>query len=125
MGNISKMVGFLLILLLVRVPAYAVVETAGAIAPAKTLADFQREYSSTKPVVAWHKYQEYKRLQLAPRPTLEVSRMRREPMIYNVFSGTKPIIKALKPPQAKNTGYTGFPSVSSGTKPVIAFLRRS
>ena len=63
---------------LVVAPVYAMEQTSGTEAPVKTLVDFQKE-NPGKSIVAWYKYEEYKKsLQKAPRPTLETSRMRSE-----------------------------------------------
>lgn len=129
MRNYQKVAELVLPLLLVAVQAYATIETSGVgvEVPGKTLADFQKEYSGTKPIVAWHKYQEYRRLQNAPRPTLEASRMRTEPLVYDEFSGTKPIVRFINQnrPKAKTTEHVYVaPAPDSGTKPVVAFLRK-
>ena len=131
MKNFNRILGGTLVTLLVVIPAYAAMETAGIETPAKTLADFQIQYSGTKPMIAWNKYQEYKTIQNVPRPTLEVSRMRIEPLMVNQFAGTKPAVGFTRKHQAKEIApFVGTReawriSYLSGTKPVVAFLRKS
>lgn len=128
MRNYQKVLAVALPLLFVAVQAYAAMEATGVQVPAKTLGDFQKEYSGTKPIVAWNKYQEYKRLQNAPRPTLEASRMRTEPAVFDEYAGTKPIVRFLnlnRPRVAPTRGYVYIaPASDSGTKPVVAFLKK-
>ncbi len=99
MSTVTKLLGLIVILGLVAAPVYGAMETA-AEAPGKTLADFQRAYAGTKPVIAWHKFQEYQMLQKAPRTTLEPSHMRAEskPGVSdeNYDRGTKPVINFLR-----------------------------
>lgn len=97
-----KLIGSLLTLALIAVPAYAVSETAGKELPTLTLSDFQR--SGDKPVVAWNKFQDYKRrLRQAPQPTLAPSRMvtnettaPRGMSNWDDSHGTKPVVRFLK-----------------------------
>lgn len=81
-------------------------QTAGAMAPEKTLADFQRE-SGSKPVVAAQKYMAYKQgvLEQAPRPTLLPIRLRQEAParagmtlrdFQREWEGTKPVVAIQK-----------------------------
>lgn len=103
-------------------PAYAL-EAVGV--PAiKSLSDFQREYSGTKPMVAFEKYREFKYLQKFPRPTLDTARIRTEAVEQSPYlTGTKPFIKALYP--TTGSGYVIVGPVSdSGTKPSVAMTRR-
>lgn len=72
----------------------------------KTFRDFQREYSGTKPVAAFHKYQEYRQAQRAGRPVAQPTvlqvgvtdefRMRNTGKTLNDFlraySFTKPVV---------------------------------
>lgn len=106
-------------------PAYALVETSAVGVPAKTLGDFERNYSDTKPIVAWNKYQEYKRLQNAPRPTLSVSRMRTWETFEGGLSGTKPIVRATRKHVAVNTGISVLPTVGSETKPIVGYREKA
>ena len=96
MRNIMKMAGWMIALVFVTVQAYAVMESAELQAPGKSLGDFQKAYSGTKPVVAWHKYQEYLMLEKAPRTTLAPSRMREETASADPAHGSKPVIGLLK-----------------------------
>lgn len=63
-------------LLIILTPAYGASEAigSGAGSPIKTLRDFQKEYSGTKPVVAHLKYYDY--LKNTPKATLDVGHMR-------------------------------------------------
>lgn len=92
-----KVLGVLAVLAALAIPAYAAVESASEI-PGKTLADFQREYSGTKPVIAWLKFQEYQMLQRTPRTSLETSRMRTETVSADedYDHGTKPVVRFLR-----------------------------
>ncbi len=58
--------------------------------PARTLADFQKQYAATKPVVAVQKFWEYEALKATPRPTLAVSHMRTEGDTADI--STKPVL---------------------------------
>ncbi len=108
---------------LTAVPAYAL-EAVGVPA-VKTLTDFQREYSGTKPMVAFEKYREFKYLQKFPRPTLDTSRIRTEVVEPSPYlTGTKPFIKALYPTTSLGRLILG-PVSDSGTKPIVAMMRRA
>lgn len=125
MKNYIKGIGMLLVGLFVAMPAYGMIETSGIAVPARTLADFQRQYSDTKPVVAWHKYQEYQFLQNAPRPTLEPSRIRETVMLGEAGLASKPNAEFTRRHRGKETGYRGSLGFLSGTKPVVGFWRES
>ncbi len=126
MKNVIKGIGVLLVGLFVAMPAYGIVETPEMGVPAKTLADFQRQYSDTKPVVAWHKYQEYQFLQNVPRPTLEPSRMRTETIRPGEAAlASKPLAEFSRRHRGEETGYVGSIQSLSGTKPVVGFWRES
>ena len=122
---VKKILGIVVTIMFLAAPAYAVVETGAVGAPAKTLADFERSYSDTKPIVAWNKYQEYRRLQNAPRPTLSVSRMRTWETFEGGLSGTKPIVRATRKHVAVNTGISVLPTAGSGTKPIVGYRRKA
>jgi hypothetical protein len=75
MKTIKGFLGILTLSLVVVGPAYAAYEgTVSPLVPQKTLVDFQKEYSGTKPVVASLKYYDY--LKNAPNTTLDVSHIR-------------------------------------------------
>lgn len=130
MKNQIKLITLIAVLGFLAIPAYADEMAAGM--PGKTLADFQKEYSGTKPIVAWNKYHEYLALQKAPRPTLEPSRMRTEHVHPAVASGTKDIVAFLKrgdenrqslgETNPSNRDYKPASRVS-GTKDIVAFTR--
>lgn len=118
------------------IPAYAMFESVEAVG-GKTLADFQKEFSGTKPVVAWNKYMEYKFLEKAPRPTLGLSHMRIEPgegTITDYARGTKLAAGFVRYEEAqRNKGrapgrYVAREAAESdvalGTKPVVWMLKR-
>lgn len=76
MKTVKGLLGILALSFVMAAPAYAAYE-GGAIVPStpqKTLGDFQKEYSGTKPVVAFLKYYDY--LKNAPQTTLDVRHMR-------------------------------------------------
>ncbi len=107
-------------------------EISGEQMPMRTLADFQKEYSGTKPIVAWNKYHEYLALQKAPKPTLEPSRMRFESNAPESARGTKDVVAFLKRGDENRQSLAEtHPSMSeykpasrvSGTKDIVAFTR--
>lgn len=132
MKHLIKCSGFLIALGIFAVSAYAF-DSAVEQAPAKTLADFQREYSGTKPVVAWMKYHDYLSLQKMPRPTLEPSRIRMEAAPpYEGASGTKDVVKFTRSGNWNSEGLERYvdksrpflsPDPAPGTKAVVAFTR--
>lgn len=80
MKTISQFLGVMLVLSMIVLPVIPVfAETAGT-AGELTLADFQRTYAGQKPIVARSEYERYQyRLKHpAPRPTLDISRIRAE-----------------------------------------------
>ncbi len=135
MKTTLKVLGFSLAVVALSFPVYAGLEVGMAPA-AKTLIDFQRDFTGTKPVIAWHKYQDYLQMKNVPQPTLGVSRMRVSPeeMTANDYAaGTKGIAGLLKfweakrelarPQTAKIHGAV-VRDAASGTKPVVGFLKR-
>ncbi len=125
-----KLMTLITVLGLFAIPAYADEMAAGM--PGKTLADFQKEYSGTKPIVAWNRYHEYLQLQKAPRPTLESSRARMEVSLpADSSSGTKGVVAFTKSANAnseglsKNVKQSGnyIPDRASGTKSIVVFTR--
>ena len=121
MRNFMKSIAGLAVMAMAVAPVYAALETVES---AKSLADFQKQYAGTKPVVAFDKYREFNTLQKFPRPTLESSRIRTEVEVSD-FSGTKPIVKFTMShrPQRTSEAYIE-PPYGSGTKPVIAYAKR-
>lgn len=129
----NNYITFILIfaLLFSSAPILLAAERAAQI-PVKTLADFQKEYSGTKPIVAWNKYHEYLALQKAPKATLESSRMRVEYVHSSVASGTKDVVAFLKrgDENRKSAGEL-YPSTRefrpasrvSGTKDIVVFTQ--
>lgn len=133
MKNLNKLLGLVLLIGLIAMPVYAI-EEATTMASTKTLADFQKEYSGTKPIVAWNKYHEYlAELKKAPRPTLEKSRMRIEPDLSVERSrGTKDVVAFTKPSNwggeglqkyVKPTGKFYSRDSAAGTKAIVAFTK--
>lgn len=120
---------------LIAIPAFAFVEGAGVSAEGKTLADFQREYAGTKPMIAWHKYQDYKLFGEVPQPTLGEKAIRVAPEERNLedfMRGTKPVAGWLAQEEAERRAklrqgeaiiYLGLPNLTSGTKPVVQMLK--
>ncbi len=138
MKSLIGLLGVLVVSFVVVWPAYAASEGMTTDLPpsVKTLGDFQKEYSGTKPVVAYLKYYDY--LKNAPKPTLGLERMRTGPSILGVGTadqdtGTKPVVKYLKgaggfdsikrEPPARSTSSTST-DPSAGSKPVLRFLKR-
>ncbi|MBI4549410.1 MAG: hypothetical protein HY714_00590 [Candidatus Omnitrophica bacterium] len=129
----TKIAVLLILALIAAVPAFAAAESSIAV-EGKTLADFQREYAGTKPVVAWHKFQEYQLVGSAPRPTLSVNRIRLTPeeMTSTEFArGTKPAVGVLIKSEAeraaarpKTLGAVEIAAPDQGTKPVLGMLKR-
>lgn len=100
MKTINQFLGVVLMLSMIVLPATPVVaETAGT-AGELTLADFQRTYAGQKPIVARSEYERYQyRLKHpAPKPTLDVSRIRAEEPgktladFHRMYAGQKPIV---------------------------------
>lgn len=126
MKTASKFLGVMLALLLVAGPALAASEV-GMGAPAKTLKDFEREYSGTKSIVAWNKFNEYQALKNAPQPTLAVSHMRISPSELKTladyrayYSGTKDIV-VINKFFFKDRGITTSTGKQRSSKPVLKF----
>ena len=124
-----KILGLVLMVAAIAIPAYAAGE-AGVAPMGKTLAEFQNDFAGTKPVVAWHKYQDALRLKDAPTPTLSVSRMRVSPedmTIDDFAAGTKPVAGWLKyngPKQQPEAVESASKEISlSGTKPFVGALK--
>ena len=95
MNTHIKVLTVALVLILVAIPAYAVMETAGG--GELTLTDFQKMYAGQKPIVAQSEYDwyQYQLKHPAPKVTLEVSRMREEATLADfqkVYAGQKPIV---------------------------------
>ena len=86
MKTYQRILGMALTFGLVVVPAYAAVESASG-AP-QTMAEFQKMYSGTKPVIAAEKFQASQYVKELPRPTLTISRIRVEDVVTG--QGTKP-----------------------------------
>ena len=128
-----KYSGFLIALGIFAVSAYAFDSALEQAPTTKTLADFQKEYSGTKSVVAWMKYHDYLALQKMPRPTLESSSMRVEPAPpFKGISGTKDIVKFTRSRNWNSEGLEKYvdksrpflnPDPAPGTKAVVAFTR--
>lgn len=81
------------------IPAMAEQASVGAVAPGLTLSDFQRAYNGDKPIVAWHKYQDYKYRLNHPVPaaTLNANRIRTDSAEWSPSSGAdKPHIATMK-----------------------------
>ncbi len=125
-----KLMTLIAVLGWLAIPAYADEMAAGM--PGKTLSDFQKEYSGTKPIVAWNKYQEYLQLQKTPRPTLEPSRARMEANLpADSSSGTKAVVAFTKSANADSEGLAKdvkqsgnyMPERTSGTKSIVAFTK--
>jgi hypothetical protein len=95
---------------IVSAPVFAL-ETATGSAP-QTLADFQKIYSGTKPMVAYAKYGESQFLKKYPQPALNVSRMSVKGAPVR-GQGTKPTVL---PARSVNTG-SYVPAHRTGTKP--------
>ena len=124
-----KILGLVLMVAAIAIPAYAAGE-AGVAPMGKTLAEFQNDFAGTKPVVACHKYQDALRLKDAPAPTLSVSRMRVSPedmTIDDFAAGTKPVAGWLKyngPKQQPEAVESASKEISlSGTKPFVGALK--
>lgn len=84
------------VILGMAVPAFAITQGTGE---GKTLADFQKEFSGTKPVIAWHAYQHYKLFGSVPKPTLGAQAVRvgaEEKSFEDYSRGTKPVVAMLK-----------------------------
>lgn len=129
MKTTMKILGLILMVAAMAIPAYAAGE-AGVAPMGKTLAEFQNDFAGTKPVVAWHKYQDAVRLKDAPAPTLSVSRMRVSPedmTIDDLAAGTKPVAGWLKYHSAKQQPGAVLSASNeislSGTKPVVSALK--
>ena len=136
MKNSYKVLGLMLVLALIAIPAYAAMETSGSevVAPVKTLADFQKEWSGSKPITPILKYYDWKTmLELAPKPTLAVSRMRTEGVtldektLANLNRGTKPVIGYIQAEEKKGERLEiirfSFDE-TSGTKPAVQQLKK-
>ncbi len=75
MKNTKVFLGVLVLSFMVGGIAYSAYEgTANVSVPQKTLSDFQKEYSGTKPIAAIMKYYEY--LSQMPKTTLMVNHIR-------------------------------------------------
>lgn len=94
MNTYTKVVAVMVVILLAVAPAFAAAG-AGGIAPAP-LAEYQKAYTGTKPVVAWTMFQDGKVLGKAPRPTLGAARMRFEAGVRD-DAGTKQVAAFVKP----------------------------
>jgi hypothetical protein len=70
-------------------PTYAMVE--GVSVTPQTMAEFQRAFSGTKPVIAASEYQASKYVTSLPKTTLTLSRVRTETVVKG--QGTKPGIR--------------------------------
>ncbi len=130
MKTTLKVLGLIMMVAAMAIPVYAAGE-AGVAPMGKTLVDFQNDFSGTKPVIGWHKYQDYLRLKDAPAPTLAVSRMRVSPedMTADDFAaGTKPVAGWLNYHSSKQQPafvQSASKEVSlSGTKPFVGALKR-
>lgn len=127
MKNHQKIAVLMVPLFFAAFQVVSAMEAGGAGVPIMTFKEFKASHSGTKPSAIFRQYQEYKRVQNAPQPTLDVSRMRTDDAVYNPYSGTKPSVKWMNRnrPVRELTGriHLGSPS-TSGTKPVVAHRSR-
>jgi hypothetical protein len=130
----TKIAALLILALILAMPAFAATEGVTAGIGEKTLADFQKEYAGTKPIVAWHKFQEYQLVGSAPRPTLSVAQIRLSPeemTSLDFARGTKPSVGILMKEEAERTAARGnsagaleIAAPDQGSKPVVGMLKR-
>ncbi|HXV28182.1 MAG TPA: hypothetical protein VD913_04375 [bacterium] len=120
-NTLKLILGIVTIVMFAAVSAYAAMEAGVVEVPGKTLGDFERQYSHTKPMIAWSKFQEYRRLENAPRPTLSVSRMRTGGTFEEGMTWSKPLALMGEKPTIEK-GEVFIPVADgSGSKPIVGY----